>query len=315
MINIRKFIGFDSNTTSHTEKWVSGVGGLCGILLTFVICQRLLGADGYLVITSMGASAVLLFALPHVTVTQPWSLVMGQVVSAVVGVTCAKYIPDVTVAASAAVGGSILAMYYFGSVHPPGGASALAAVVGGPKLHALGYLYVIEPVLLNSIVLMVLAILINYPFKWRRYPVHLVQMLEENSKSIQERAETISMFTSEDLQLAMKELDLYFDVSEEDLTRLVNLAVINYKKAHLLPSEIRLGRYYANGKTDDEQEIRHVVDESSHNDASRDMVIYKVISESSRSTGSAVVPRVQFAKWARFEVRREQDNKWTKVDH
>ena len=314
MKNFRKFIGFESNTTSHAEKWVSGIGGVSGILFTFLICQRILGADEYLVITSMGASAVLLFALPHVTVTQPWSLVTGQVVSAIVGVTCARYIPDVTIAASVAVGGSILVMYYFGSVHPPGGASALAAVVGGPKLHALGYLYVLEPVLLNSIVLMILAIVVNYPFKWRRYPVHLSKLLEDKLEPTKGVDESVSMFTSEDLQLAMKQLDLYFDVSEEDLTRLVNLAVINYKKAHLLPSEIRLGRYYANGRSEDELEIRHVVDESLHDDVSRDMVIYKVMNSGTSATGSAVVPRVQFAKWARYEVRREQES-WERVDH
>jgi len=313
MNEFRKLIGLEPTTTSHTEKWVSGVGGLLGLLVTMLICQWYLGYDSYLVITSMGASTVLLFGLPHVAVSQPWSLLAGQVVSAVVGVVCAQMIPDMTVAAATAVGTSILAMYYFGCVHPPGGATALAAVVGGPKVQALGYYYVAEPIMLNALLLLLLAIIINYPFKWRRYPVHLVRMLEGKQAQQQQLSETVSMFTSQDLQQAMKELDLYFDVSEEDLTRLVNLAVINYKKSHLLPSEIRLGRYYTNGKRGDEQEIRHVVDESAHVDVNKDMVIYKIVGEGKHASGSAVIPRVQFAKWARHEVVRVE-GQWQQVD-
>jgi len=305
-----KLVGLDSNTTSHAEKWVSALGGLCGILLTLVICRQALGSDNYILVASMGASAVLLFALPHVNVTQPWSLVGGQVIAAIVGVSCARYIPDVSLAAAAAVGGSILAMYYMRCIHPPAGASAVAAVIGGPNIHALGYHFVLVPILLNAVVLMVLAIVINYFFKWRRYPVHLTRQTSE--KKIQEQYEN-SMFTSSDLQVAMKELDLYFDVNEEDLTRLVNLAVNNYKKSHLLPAEIRLGKYYSNGKGADDLEVRLVVDESAHHDAVKDMVIYKIADENKQSTSSAVTTRVQFAKWAKYEVLKTE-NGWEKVE-
>jgi CBS domain-containing membrane protein len=310
MKELLKFIGFESNTTSHAEKWVSAVGGFTGIILTLVICQYILGSDAYIVVASLGASAVLVFALPHVSVSQPWSLVGGQVVSAIVGVTCAMLIVDTSLAASVAVGGSILAMYYLRCVHPPGGATALAAVIGGPNIHALGYQYVGAPIFINAMLLLLLAITINFLFKWRRYPVYLSSRLNKDKL---ETKNATSMFASEDLQEAMKQLDLYFDVGEEDLTRLVNLAINNYKKNHLLPSEIRLGRYYSNGKLEDEQEIRRVVDESSHHDAAKDMVIFKIVSEQKQSTSSDVVTRVQFAKWARFEVTKVGDA-WEQVD-
>jgi len=310
MKELLKFIGFESNTTSHAEKWVSAVGGFTGIILTLVICQYILGSDAYIVVASLGASAVLVFALPHVSVSQPWSLVGGQVVSAIVGVTCAMLIVDTSLAASVAVGGSILAMYYLRCVHPPGGATALAAVIGGPNIHALGYQYVGAPIFINAMLLLLLAITINFMFKWRRYPVYLSSRLNKDKL---ETKNATSMFASADLQEAMKQLDLYFDVGEEDLTRLVNLAINNYKKNHLLPSEIRLGRYYSNGKLDDEQEIRRVVDDSSHHDAAKDMVIFKIVSDQKQSTSSDVVTRVQFAKWARFEVTKVGDT-WEQVD-
>ena len=310
MKELIKFFGFEANTTSHAEKWVSAVGGFSGVILTLAICQYFLGPDAYIVVASLGASAVLVFALPHVSVSQPWSLVGGQVVSAIIGITCAKLIADTSLAASVAVGGSILVMYYLRCVHPPGGATALAAVIGGTNIHALGYQYVIAPILLNAILLLLLAITINFMFKWRRYPVYLSSRLNEDNL---ETKNATSMFAPEDLQEAMKQLDLYIDVQEEDLTRLVNLAINNYKKNHLLPSEIRLGRYYSNGKLEGEQEIRLVVDESSHHDAAKDMVIFKIVSDQKQSTSSDVITRVQFAKWARFEVRKVGEV-WEKMD-
>jgi CBS-domain-containing membrane protein len=306
-----KFLGIESNTTSHSEKWVSAAGGFAGILITLSVCNYYLGPEAYIVVASLGASAILVFALPHVSVSQPWSLVTGQVVSAIVGVSCVKVISDPVVAAALAVGGSILVMYYLRCIHPPGGATALAAVIGGPNLHALGYEYVVTPILVNALLLLLLAIVINFVFKWRRYPVYLSKLL---AKTPAAKEEYVSMFTSEDLQDAMKQLDLYVDVSEEDLTRLVNLAMNHYKKSHLLPSEIRLGRCYSNGMTGSELEVRQIVDESASYDAIKDKVIFKIVSEQKQSTSSAVITRVQFAKWARQEVRKTEGGGWERVD-
>lgn len=306
-----KFLGIEPNTTSHVEKGVAALGGFTGILLTLVICRYFLGDDGYIVVASLGASAVLVFALPHVSVSQPWSLVMGQLVSALVGVTCAKIFADLSLAAAMAVGGAILVMYYLRCVHPPGGATALAAVIGGSGIETLGYQFVLTPILINALALLLLAITFNFVFHWRRYPVYLSRLLEEKQVA---KEQATSMFTSEDLQEAMKQLDLYFDVGEEDLTQLVNLAINNYKKSHLLPSEIRLGRYYSNGKAGDELEVRRIVDESASHDAVKDKVIFKVVSEQKESTSSAVVTRVQFARWARHEVKRKEGGGWERVD-
>lgn len=301
MKELFKFIGLEPTTTSHSEKWVSAAGGFLGVLLTIVLCSYVLGADVYFVVASLGASAVLVFALPHVNVTQPWSLVGGQVVSALVGVTCARYIPDVAVAASAAVGLAILFMYYLGCIHPPGGATALAAVIGGPELKAMGYHFVVMPILLNAVVILILAIVINFAFRWRRYPVYLMRRLNKDQlRQLQES----SLFASDDLRQAMKQLDLYVDVNEHDLVRLVDLAVHNYQKSHLLPSQIRLGRYYSNGLGGDLLEVRQIVDESPSSDTVNDRVIYKVVSHQRQSTGSEVVTRIQFAKWARYEVSK-----------
>ena len=150
---IKQLAGISSNKTSHVEKLVSGLGGFFGILLILLVTRQFLGtAASVLIVASMGASAVLLFAVPHGPLSQPWALTGGHLVSAVIGVSCYRLVPDLFVAAACAVGLAITAMHYLRCIHPPGGATALTTVIAGPEVHALGYEYVVTPVLLNVLV-------------------------------------------------------------------------------------------------------------------------------------------------------------------
>ena len=122
---ILKFLGIEANRVSHTEKLISAAGGFAGILVTIVVCSYFLELEqAILIIPSLGASAVLLFAAPHSALAQPWSLVGGHLISAFIGVSCALLIPSPALAAAAAVGLAIWAMYYARCIHPPGGATA-----------------------------------------------------------------------------------------------------------------------------------------------------------------------------------------------
>lgn len=141
------------------------------MLAVVLISQSQLGITGSAsIIASMGSSAVLLFAVPHGPLSQPWSVFGGHLVSAIVGVTCVKLIPAPMLAAALAVALAIGAMHYLRCVHPPGGATALGAVVGGDAVHQLGYQFVITPVMLNATTILLVALLFNAPFPWRRYP-------------------------------------------------------------------------------------------------------------------------------------------------
>lgn len=134
----------------------------------------LVGQSGFslegagVLVASMGASAVLLFCVPEGRLSQPWPLLGGHIVSAMIGVTCALNIANPTFAAALAVGASIFAMQVLSCTHPPGGATALAAVVGGPATRALGYRYVLTPVLLNVGVMLIAAYVLHSPK--RSYP-------------------------------------------------------------------------------------------------------------------------------------------------
>ncbi len=126
-----------------------------------------------LILASTGASAILIFSLPFSPVSQPWNLVGGHLVSAFVGVSCYFLVPNELVASSLSIPFSMLFMHYLRCMHPPGGATAITAVIGGANVHALGYAFLIIPVFVNAIILLSIAMAIatfrdENPFEVRK---------------------------------------------------------------------------------------------------------------------------------------------------
>lgn len=163
-----------SPTRSRSEIVGSSVGALVAIsLIAWVSGGVLEGRDVPLMVASMGAAGVLLFAAPRSTMSQPWPLLVGHLISAIVGVSCAKFVPDLVFAAGLAVGGAIFCMHLTHSLHPPGGAAALVAVIGGDSIQQLGYLYALAPVGLNVLIILVAALVINNLVVPGSYPLAL----------------------------------------------------------------------------------------------------------------------------------------------
>nr|WP_245549206.1 HPP family protein [Noviherbaspirillum massiliense] len=172
-----------------------------------------------LLIAPIGASAVLLFAVPTSPLAQPWSIIGGNMVSAAVGVTCASLIHDPSFAAAAAVACAIAAMFALRCLHPPGGAIALSAVLGGPAIHSMGYRFIISPVGINSLLLLTVAILFNNGTR-RRYP-HAPHLDHKNTHGTADAksADRIG-FTPADLEDVLKQYNQVLDVSRDELESL-----------------------------------------------------------------------------------------------
>ncbi|MEM5426474.1 HPP family protein [Paraburkholderia ferrariae] len=146
-------------------------GALIGIAFTGLATHVTFGAAGDipLLVAPMGASAVLLFGASDSPLAQPWSILGGNFVSALVGVACAQWIASPVAAASVAVALAICAMFLCRCVHPPSGAVALTAVLGGPAVHALGFHFVIAPIAFQSFALLSAA-LAFHALTGHRYP-------------------------------------------------------------------------------------------------------------------------------------------------
>lgn len=230
--NFLDLIGFSRHRINYREKIISTIGGFLGIWGIFMTSYWLLDPEvAVLIVPSMGASAVLLFAAPHVPFSQPWNVLGGHAFSAIVGVACWQLIPDYTVAASASVGLAIGVMYLTRCIHPPGGATALAAVIGSERLHDLGYGYLLQPILLNTVTILLIAVVFNGVFKWRRYPAHLhFRKQAAELISIEPASIDYQPINHEDFVYALSHIDTFVDIDEDDLLKIYSLATKRHLK-------------------------------------------------------------------------------------
>jgi len=210
---------------SRTERFRACIGAFLGIFATGIVSEAALGATSSvpLLVAPMGASAVLLFAVPSSPLAQPWSIICGNTLSCLVGVTCAAWIPDPVIASAAAIGAAIAVMMLTKSLHPPSGAVALTAVLGGPVVHDLGYSFVLWPVGLNSLLLLVIAIVYNN-LTGRHYP-HFAQAADRNLHRTADRVPSERIgFAAADLDFALRQHDELIDVSPDDLDAILHRA-------------------------------------------------------------------------------------------
>ena len=164
---------------SLSEIFWAWTGGFTGIFAVWWLNSYMgIQEDANLfLIGSFGASAVLIYGVPMGELSQPRNLVGGHVISAVVGVIAYNLFPDHPALASAlAVSTAIAAMMATNTTHPPGGATALIAVIGGASVHELGLMYAFSPVLIGALIMLLVAVIVNNfsSNKNRHYPKYWI---------------------------------------------------------------------------------------------------------------------------------------------
>lgn len=201
------------------ERLLSACGAFLGLLISSIVSHLALGELNPWFIAPMGASAVLLFAVPASPLAQPWSIMGGNSIAAVLGVTAMHFINNSSIAFSVAVSVSIFVMMSLRCLHPPSGAVAMTAVLGGPAISALGYHFVIWPVAINSVLMLLIAILFNNLIG-RRYPHQTSTTDYKGNVSNPLPSERIGI-TSRDVEEVIESHAELLEISAGDLKELV----------------------------------------------------------------------------------------------
>jgi CBS domain-containing membrane protein len=198
------------------EAWRAVAGAAAGILFAAVFSRLLASAGpgaGWL-IAPLGASAVLVFALPASPMAQPWAVLAGNTLSSLVGIACAILVPDPALGAGLAVAVAIALMVQMRCLHPPGGAAALLMVI----THTTDFHFVLFPVLLNSLLLVLMGVLYN-SLTGRPYPSAQVTAAEPGLRPVHGRG-----FAEADLDAALAHYNQVVDISRADLQSLLEHA-------------------------------------------------------------------------------------------
>jgi CBS domain-containing membrane protein len=208
------------------DRLTACAGAMVCIALTVVVCSELpLGkADLPVIVAPLGASAVLVFAVPASPLARPWSVLGGNVLSTLVGVAAFQSIPNLAIATGVAVSGAILVMSLLRCLHPPGGAAALTAVIGSHDIHSAGYLFAFAPVGLNSIALLSLATFFHRA-TGHSFP-HRPAIEGEQAIAMQAAVGLLP----QDLDAALADMHETFDIGREDLDALLVAAELHARR-------------------------------------------------------------------------------------
>jgi len=206
---LRRFIP-DPWGPGYGERLRASLGIFLGIGITALVSTLAVGGavTAPLLIAPMGASAILMFAVPASPLAQPWPVIGGHLVAALVGVTLAHLIKAPLLAAPLAVALSFGLMTVLRCVHPPSGAIALIAVLGGPQISQMGFGFALVPVLLNSVLLTAAALIYNNA-TGRSFPHRAHGATQPTSSA--------TSLTPEDIDHVLTQYGEALDISREDL--------------------------------------------------------------------------------------------------
>lgn len=228
---VANFFLANMTSLSVAERWRSTLGALLGVGL----CAWMLHAlpvDSRWLIAPVGASAVILFALSHSPLAQPWPVIGSYVAASLAGLTCANMIAVPQIAAAVAVASSIWMMAKFNCIHPPGGAVALFIALDGPH-SSLQMEHTAVLVAQNVVALLLTTMLINRLVLGRRYPYSAKAGHENKHQTRDVPPLARTGLSHADLENAVRALDTFVDVQEDELVQLYNLAVDHAFERHI----------------------------------------------------------------------------------
>ena len=296
-------VGFPEHAVSWRERLVATVTAGLGIGTVAWLTNNWLGwgepsAHSVWLMASIGASAVLVFGVPHGALAQPWAVVGGQGLSALAGVFVAHVLGDGVLAAGCAVALAVAVMHTCRCVHPPGGATALSAVLATTASGPPAWSYVLSPVLVSAALIVVIATVLNAPFRWRRYPVVLAFHHSAVAPGAQLGQE--EPFTARQLREALDELDSMVAISDEELQALYQALRRRQEHDSLTAADLRVDGCYSNGQAGENWSVLQIVDALDPG-ARRAQFIVKAIAGRGRNE-VRTMSQEDLLAWGKYEV-------------
>jgi CBS domain-containing membrane protein len=172
--HVAKTIIYEETLIDAKEHFWTFIGSFLGISIIGLLNSKYLSAtDNIFLIGSFGASSVLIYGVINSPLAQPRNVIGGHLICAITGVVIHRLIPgELWLSSSLSVSLSIVLMQITKTLHPPGGATALIANIGSPKIQALSFYYVVSPVLSGVIILIFVALICNNASSHRSYPAN-----------------------------------------------------------------------------------------------------------------------------------------------
>jgi CBS domain-containing membrane protein len=189
------------------------LGALLGLFCTLAIAQffgELAGISEW-VLASLGASALLVFVLPSSPMAQPWAVVGGNTLSALIGIACNYLFSNPLIALPIAASSAIMGMFLLRCLHPPAAAVALIAVLG----HVTHFRYAFFPVMVDSLALCMVAMIYN-TFTGKVYPTRPQALKETGPLQEQERIQA-----EQRLDKLLNEYQEVMDVDRAELIKII----------------------------------------------------------------------------------------------
>ncbi len=211
-----------TSRVSIVEMLTSAISASIALaIVVWVSKQSLSGINIPFIMASMGATAVILFATPNSPMGRPWPLLAGHFVAAFIAISCGKLTSNLMISVPLAIGLVIFAMHYLRCIHPPGGATALLALLGGTEVSAIGYQFMLTPLAINLLILALVAYALN---KLRAEKGRYTRVEIPSGWQQRRQTKTTPRFKTQDLQAAIHSLDSYIDMDAEQLAQLYELA-------------------------------------------------------------------------------------------
>jgi CBS domain-containing membrane protein len=210
------------------DRAVACLGALTGVIALGLISGWMTGTADHLPLLAapLGASAVLLFAVPASPMAQPWAIIGGNTLSTLTGIGIAHLVPDTAIAAGLAVAAAIAVMSLMRCLHPPGGAASLLGVLGGPAAASWSFSFALAPIALNSVLLVFLGI-VFHRFSRHAYPHRPAPAAVEGHGAANVPPQLRTGLADQDIDAALTESGETFDIARADLNRLIRRAELS----------------------------------------------------------------------------------------